>query len=826
MPFLPVAQVINAAAESTEKYLAFLTQSKTGRTTHEARGISRIQDSSTLLENVVWDIYRCTLPLHQTILSDSSATLIPDAVPGKEIEVRILNYDRRTGETILALRESVPSAKGKVVIDFRWLVRRCLDWFRDRGSSIPNITEIQSRPPKTIEFEVGSHLSEEQRSAIRTMLTNGLSYVWGPPGTGKTKWVLAKAARHCVDHGEKLLVLASTNLAVDNAVRAVLAEGILKEEVLRIGIPSPDFFRDYPECCEERAFQQQIREINSQIALYKEKKDRLLRTRELQEGIARRENELLNEKQRHDVSQTSIAKVEDELRGNRESLLKQEEAVKTYENELLPLQRGLDALAFPDLLASIKTLEEDQTRTISRISRLEKDLKNLRFWSTFRKRTLRVLIAEAGNHLRSIEATLESKRRERDQIAPDVNELKAKIVQLESLCSAGQRDITDLRNGIRVRENKEKTLLDEISRALDSIDHLEKEIKKDKEELAQMPEVFSTQEDRFLAEWEGKIKELETRLETFKQDLSRKSVLGMTLDGFIGLTGQMAIAINRVFIDEAPYAPLVKVLPLLSLHCPIVMLGDHLQLPPICECENDAVIRAYWAKPAIFLEDAFGLGDRWNNLDDLDEPQFQLIKKCILRKSYRFGKSLACLLDRYVYGNMGLEGLADHDTQIKPIDCQPECKEGQIAWQNNVEVDAILDCVEKWWPWAKEQPELPTIAVLTLYNNQAALIRKRLRARFRGTEILDHVEVWNTHKAQGREWDWVLFSVADTGRLPMNGPFLADGNNKRCRSREVLNTTISRAKRHLRVFLDLEYWKNRTPDSLLTELARVFGAVK
>lgn len=83
----------------------------------------------------------------------------------------------------------------------------------------------------------------------------------------------------------------------------------------------------------------------------------------------------------------------------------------------------------------------------------------------------------------------------------------------------------------------------------------------------------------------------------------------MTLDIFIGLTSSdMSVNVDRVFIDEAPYAPLAKVLPCLSLQCPIVMLGDHLQLPPICECENDEVIQSFWAKSALFLEDSFRFG--------------------------------------------------------------------------------------------------------------------------------------------------------------------------------------------------------------------------
>jgi ATP-dependent RNA/DNA helicase IGHMBP2 len=118
----------------------------------------------------------------------------------------------------------------------------------------------------------------------------------------------------------------------------------------------------------------------------------------------------------------------------------------------------------------------------------------------------------------------------------------------------------------------------------------------------------------------------------------------------------------------------------------------------------------------------------------------------------------------------------------------------------------------------QQESSLPTIAILTPYKNQVRLIRDRLRKRFGDAEISDHVEVWNTHQAQGREWDWVLFSVSDTANLKGNMPYFSDSKNRT--GRAVLNTTISRAKQHLRIFLDSAYWEHRKPESLLTELAR------
>jgi len=326
--------------------------------------------------------------------------------------------------------------------------------------------------------------------------------------------------------------------------------------------------------------------------------------------------------------------------------------------------------------------------------------------------------------------------------------------------------------------------------------------------------------DECIAAWRTEIQQHEDRIARFAQDLTNKSVIGMTLDGFIGFTLQTGLSVDRVLVDEAPYAPLAKVLPLLSLRCPIAMLGDHCQLPPICECKNDSVIQSYWEKPAIFLEDAFRYAGDFPGLDKLKEPCWALTRRCVLTESYRFGKSLANLLDRFVYERIGLMGLADGDTCIRWVDCEPQVgRPNRKKRENDSEADAILRCIKDWWEWAQRQPVLPTIAVLTPYRNQAKLIRKRITREYgHSSTIHHHVEVWNTHQAQGREWDWVLFSVCDTANLQWNEPYFSDSTCPE--GKALVNTTISRAKQQLRVFLDAGFWRDRTPISILTAMVR------
>ena len=121
-----------------------------------------------------------------------------------------------------------------------------------------------------------------------------------------------------------------------------------------------------------------------------------------------------------------------------------------------------------------------------------------------------------------------------------------------------------------------------------------------------------------------------------------------------------------------------------------------------------------------------------------------------------------------------------------------------------------------------------TLAILTPYRKQVALIQKALKKLLKSEEARNwnerekedfrSIEVMTVHRSQGREWDTVFFSASDTGRLAGNRPFLSDTSCPE--GKLVVNTAISRSKKHLRFFFDLQFWKDRAVASLLTEVAQ------
>jgi DNA replication ATP-dependent helicase Dna2 len=72
----------------------------------------------------------------------------------------------------------------------------------------------------------------QDRAVRRALAADAFALVHGPPGTGKT-YTLATLVCELVARGERVLVSAFTNRAVDNAVEAVLEQGF--EDVVRVG---------------------------------------------------------------------------------------------------------------------------------------------------------------------------------------------------------------------------------------------------------------------------------------------------------------------------------------------------------------------------------------------------------------------------------------------------------------------------------------------------------------------------------------------------------------------------------------------------------------
>ncbi|MGN1045109.1 MAG: DEAD/DEAH box helicase [Candidatus Methanomethylophilaceae archaeon] len=275
--------------------------------------------------------------------------------------------------------------------------------------------------------------------------------------------------------------------------------------------------------------------------------------------------------------------------------------------------------------------------------------------------------------------------------------------------------------------------------------------------------------------------------------------------------------VDRFFLDEAGYTSVVNTLPLFAFGVPIAMLGDHMQLPPVCEIDGDTMasfidgkeehMHAYpWRLPSMFAESFLTMENDgiMKACRDGSDYGFTVTGQYNLTRSYRFGPNLASILDEHVYGGIGLKGMSDDRLSIEVIDTVSTDRDERY---NVAECRAILsDIMEK----GLRKNEY---AILTPYNKQAYRIRKEL------DDMDREYNVFTIHKSQGKEWDTVYLSVVDN-RTELEGKDVQLHMTSTVYSRDnvnTLNTAISRAKRRLVIVCDAEFWKGHT-DELICRL--------
>jgi hypothetical protein len=91
----------------------------------------------------------------------------------------------------------------------------------------------------------------------------------------------------------------------------------------------------------------------------------------------------------------------------------------------------------------------------------------------------------------------------------------------------------------------------------------------------------------------------------------KANIIAATLDGYIYRFVEDELNVDHIFLDEAGYACAIKAMPLFKGNVPVTFLGDHKQLPPVCEM-NDMDMQAedkqpvfVWSKSAIHLFSLF-----------------------------------------------------------------------------------------------------------------------------------------------------------------------------------------------------------------------------
>lgn len=687
---------------------------------------------------------------------------------------------------LLAAFSALKPGELTVYSDLKFLVKRVETWYAEHGHEIIEPSHLPAHQRPVLVPVPGA--SDEQLAAIDGALSSSLSYIWGAPGTGKTLVVLSSCVLSLLRAQRKLLILAPTNNALEQMLYGLLPaleeNGIGQAQVIRLGTPTTRFADRYPAVCEAAGVSRSLAQIENEVAQIKS----CLQYRS---------------------SCTKFSVVKNQI----------EDALSQFlvcSDAYLQEQATLDRLTSEEMQYRV---EEALLRreSVQLLSALEASQRSLSGFGGFLKR--HILPGWYARH-----------RAEEERAAHMLQENHTKLDNLSARMEALKRQISEhtiSRDGhSAVLLSMKKTMLQtadfwpQLQSAIGllsesdpngSSQQIQVLFEKTQQVLSQKACAHISYEeysdialDQLLNELTVKSEILRTS--TTEERLSHVSIVAATLDKFITLyLPSTSFHPDHVFLDEAGYCPLIKGAPLLSLGVPVTFLGDHMQLPPICEMGNRELQErnnqnvCLWAQSAIYLDEVF-LSDP--NLiyayyqDGLPPPYFD-IQKYDLSATYRFGTDLAGILASYVYTSQ-FHSVCGTYTELCVLDAP---RSPNVVPRTSVEeVNAITHYLNT----VCEQD----YAILTPYRKQLAALVKQFSVQSREERIL------TVHASQGREWDTVFFSVVDTSDM-----WFCDSLNRISKGCQVINTAVSRARKRLILVCDYKYWSAQ-PDQLICQLVR------
>ena len=681
-----------------------------------------------------------------------------------------------------------------VVSDLKFLVERVRDWYMNRQVIPPYALCYPSKLDYTAP---GVEPSCEQCAALDNIFSYNFSYIWGIPGSGKTSVVLSLAVLAYVRAGKRILIAAPTNNAIEQTLRGVIPVldccGINRNLVFRMGIASTRFQDEFPEVCE-------IPHVEQEYARLAEDRDNLARYLFL-----------LEYREKFEIAKELLPTLLDilaEIAPAEKELKKQK---KLFENQADGLRRKNQWTAMEQHNAKLelKTSQQQLSYLLSRQdSMIYRIKKALNMQSAQR---LDNQILDMSSKISSLEHAISNYDEKLMKIAQEAILVQTEIDGLDSkLCSLSKpsellfraekissfdetlcghiRDFNGKYNKlVRRRVNKE---LEQIDTRLRS-------------ELSKYALYSALSQEELKCQYEVICAKLEDGIPGSAEDrMSKCLVLAATIDKIIYSVKPEDYQPAHVFLDEAAYAPLIKGATLTSFGTPLTLLGDHMQLPPVCEMKDELLKMqehlpvTLWAQSVIYLSEIFNgaFHSFLTSYFSFQPPELTQLNTAFLSKSYRFSNNLALLLSEHIYG-VPLYGIMESDTVVIVLDAKK--RKGDHFHESHGEAEAIRDMA------------LTDIdadySVLTPYRKQRTLIAKIVSA--------DHV--YTIHASQGQEWSTVYVSIAN----PKPWQFT---DSTQLIGKRVLNTAISRAKHRLVLVCDLDSWSSY-PEQFITQLASLTG---
>lgn len=679
-----------------------------------------------------------------SVPSDTPGELV--VAGGERMRVTILSIEGLLITLSVAkdMGPAVPSAR--LVTNLTFLMQKLIERIEAKADTSNTGGErilsgtYSGEPAEGVEFR-REDLNAGQRGAVCASLGRNTTFIWGPPGTGKT-YTIGEIGEQLYRAGRSLLVISHTNTAVDTAIVQIaekfLDDELAKGEIIRVGVTTAPKVCRKPNLLLQTHVDKRAEELarrrealEQERCLARERMTRLGRLLEIAEwiSVAGRDIEVMySEWERVQALETELEECRERLRQ-----LEQEDAYWQDAEKEARIAAGTERKMM-DLRRREGTLEEKR-------GELEKDLALCRGELAEARRVL----AEASSvgwltrkwrrlpspeEQRGVVESIEVKEHAKDEQVRSVYEeletVRGRRAQCEEALAQFQNKYGGTPSEVleRARDHRQKKVgalaqSDELRREhLRRIGALSQDLcarllslcafglagspgETVGEMLGQVREAYERAkamvegEDieairREVEEGNEAIVRMSAELETIEEELKRVEetiirearVVATTLTRAYLRDSIQGREFDTVLLDEASMAPIPALWVAASLATNnVVVVGDFKQLPPIVLSRQKDGCAQKWLGRDIF--EVAGI------TDDLSHP-------CLitLREQHRMHPEISVIANRLVYENQltDADGAGEGDKESPPLD-----KWYRTDWGHDTPVLLIdTGCLNAW----------------------------------------------------------------------------------------------------------------------------------
>ena len=562
-----------------------------------------------------------------------------------------------------------------------------------------------------------------QKKAIDASFFSQMAVIWGPPGTGKTK-AIAQAIEAHLNAGRRVLLVSHANAAVDEALEDVAEQ-----------LKATSFYNEGKLVRLGIPQPSHLEKLTEKFPLV------------LLDKIAEKLGESLS-KEKRDLEEEKI-RLESML-DRYEEILQAIWAVRVLSSELAnfisEISTQLNWLS--DTNNELRQLEKSQTINREKLIEAKSSGSIKRFFKGIDPRKIQVEIDKTS-------FAIDAKIRLAKEITDKIHKLKDlqanKEKEFEGAKTAADTLLTHARISVTEIENKKKEM--------------------------------TSRKDVLLA----RVTEINQQLDEIqKKILSEAKLIATTLTKTFTAKQLPDSPFDALILDEASMAPLPQLYWAAS-RCRgyITIVGDFLQLPPICISEENMAQK--WLGRSIF--DVMGVNQVKNAVKDE--------RVTLLETQYRMVPNISIIPNIFFYNKI----LKDDPSTNKLILDDGVCKSPLVLietgtmnpWCSRLSTggrfnlyNALLCCTLAKKIIAKDANN--RLGIITPYAAQARLINKIAK----DWSILDNIRTSTVHRFQGGEESIIIFDTVE-GSGTRVAPML-DDKKPDSDARLLLNVAITRAK--------------------------------